>query len=104
MLYAEVAVNSDAPYRHPFTYSVPEHLELTPGQGVLVPFGPRTLQGVVLSITDQPAFEGEVKALHNLATELPLIPPHLIPLARWMASYYLAPLFRLHRPASAAGS
>jgi primosomal protein N' (replication factor Y) (superfamily II helicase) len=93
VLYAEVAVRSEAPYRRPFTYAVPDGLELRPGQGVLVPFGPRTLQGVVLALTDIPGFEGEIKPLFDVATEIPLIPAHLIPLARWMADYYLAPLF-----------
>ena len=39
MRYAEAAVRSDAPYRHPFTYEVPPNLALAPGQGVLVGFG-----------------------------------------------------------------
>src|SRR6266567_5189633 len=93
MRYAEVAVRSDAPYRHPFTYSVPPGLALAPGQGVLVPFGRRTLQGVVLSISDSPKFEGQVRSLLDVATELPLLPPHLLDLARWISDRYLAPLF-----------
>src|SRR5271169_5828315 len=48
VLYAEVAVHTDAPYRHPFTYSIPPELSLQPGHGVVVPFGQRTLQGIVL--------------------------------------------------------
>jgi primosomal protein N' (replication factor Y) (superfamily II helicase) len=93
MQYAEVAVRSEAPYRHPFTYAVPSDLALAPGQGVLVPFGSRTLQGVVLSLSPEPSFDGEVRQLLRVADELPLLPTHLLELARWMADRYVAPLF-----------
>lgn len=93
MLYADVAVHTDAPYRHPFTYSIPPGLDLAPGQGVLVPFGQRTLQGVVLTVASTTRFEGEVRALLSVATELPLVPAHLLDLARWLGERYLAPLY-----------
>jgi primosomal protein N' (replication factor Y) len=93
MRYAEVAVRSEAPYRRPFTYAIPSELALAPGQGVLVPFGSRTVQGVVLSINLEPSFEGEIRPLLGLAGELPRLPAHLLELARWMADRYVAPLF-----------
>jgi primosomal protein N' (replication factor Y) (superfamily II helicase) len=93
MQYAEVAVRSEAPYRHPFSYAVPSELALVPGQGVLVPFGSRTLQGIVLSLSQEPSFEGEIRSLVGVAGELPLLPAHLLELARWMADRYVAPLF-----------
>ncbi|MEK7777398.1 MAG: hypothetical protein AAB303_02075, partial [Chloroflexota bacterium] len=51
MPYAEVAV--DAPIRdgRTFTYSVPAHLILAPGQMVQVPFGPRMADGVVFQLS-----------------------------------------------------
>ena len=93
MLYAEVAVHTDAPYRHAFTYSVPPDLALSPGQGVIVPFGPRKLQGVVLALSDVTAFDGDVRPVQQVATELPSLLPHQIALARWLAERYLSPLF-----------
>src|SRR5437867_4721033 len=53
--FVEVAVNSGAPSRSAFTYRVPEGMALTPGDGVLVPFGRRSLQGIVLELTDTSA-------------------------------------------------
>jgi primosomal protein N' (replication factor Y) len=93
VLFAEVAVNTDAPYRHPFTYSIPTGLQLNPGQGVLVPFGQRVLQGVVVSVGPSPSFEGEIRPVLQGAAELPAIPPHLVDLASWIARRYFAPIF-----------
>ena len=36
-----------------FTYSVPEGMILLPGQQVEVPFGPRRLEGFVVSLSDR---------------------------------------------------
>ena len=47
--FAEVAVNSGQPTRMAFTYGVPVGLDPQPGQAVFVPYGPRVLQGIVLS-------------------------------------------------------
>jgi primosomal protein N' (replication factor Y) (superfamily II helicase) len=92
MTYAEVAVNSGAPHRAPFTYSVPEGMTLEAGDGVFVPFGRRSLQGVVLSTTEvAPAFE--VKEVDARLGDRPVVSRERIELARWIADYYLAPLF-----------
>ena len=92
-LYAEVAVNSEAPYRNAFTYRVPEDLTVVLGQGVLVPFGPRKLQGVVLRLMPTPGFEGEIRAIVDLASELPVLSTDQLDLARWLAERTLSPLF-----------
>ncbi|MGI8549431.1 MAG: replication restart helicase PriA [Dehalococcoidia bacterium] len=86
-------MNAETPYRHAFTYSLPEDLAVLPGQGVLVPFGPRILQGVVLSVGPTSAFAGEVRPIQAVAAELPLLLPHQIQLALWLSERYLAPSF-----------
>ena len=50
MRYAEVAV--DAPIRdgRTFTYSIPAHMTVAPGQMVQVPFGSRMADGVVFEL------------------------------------------------------
>ena len=50
MLFAEVAVDIPDARARTFTYSVPDELRLAIGDLVWVPFGPRTLQGVVFEI------------------------------------------------------
>src|SRR3972149_6562949 len=56
MAFVEVAVNSGLPHRQTFSYAVPEGMTLAAGDAVLVPFGRRTLQGIVMHVVDVPAF------------------------------------------------
>ena len=92
MSYAEVAVNAAAPLRQTFTYHVPEGLPVTPGQAVYVPFGTRTLQGVVMEVTEEAAFP-EAREIEALIDPKPLLSPAHVALARWLSDHYLAPLF-----------
>ena len=54
MTFAEVAVDAPVGHGRTFSYSVPHGLEILLGQLVRVPFGPRTLQGIVLSLGPEP--------------------------------------------------
>jgi len=92
MSFAEVAVNSTAPHRRAFTYSLPAGLAVAEGQAVYVPFGNRTLQGVVLEVTEQPSYP-ETRDIIGPMESRPLLLPHHTVLARWLSDYYLAPLF-----------
>ena len=91
MLFAEVAVNTAIPVRQTFTYRIPDSLPVEVGSAVYVPFGQRTLQGIVLEVTDTPAFPDtrDIQAL----IEPRLLLPHYGALSLWMSEYYLAPLF-----------
>jgi primosomal protein N' (replication factor Y) (superfamily II helicase) len=93
MSYAEVAVHTGVPYRNAFTYSIPPDLTVRAGHGVLVPFGQRTLPGVVVRVSPTPTFDGQVRALSSVVTELPLVLPHLVELALWLSERYIAPLY-----------
>ncbi|MCJ7811021.1 MAG: DEAD/DEAH box helicase family protein [Dehalococcoidia bacterium] len=92
MPFAEVAVNSTAPHRRTFTYSLPSGLAVAVGQAVYVPFGNRTLQGVVLEVTDEPSYP-ETRDIIAAMDSRPLLLPHHAILARWISDHYLAPLF-----------
>jgi len=108
MTYAEIAVNAPlrgrpktdeglAPgYSHlapTFHYSIPSHLEglVAPGQLVRVPFGPRTLQGIILAISDTSPVE-ETRDIEEIAAPQPVLLPFQIELARWISRQYLSPL------------
>jgi primosomal protein N' (replication factor Y) (superfamily II helicase) len=91
-MYAEVAVNAAAPIRQTFTYRAPEEMHVEVGQAVYVPFGARTLQGIVMEVTDVPAF-AEARDIEDVIDERPLVSRERIELAKWMSEYYLAPLF-----------
>ncbi|MGK2964225.1 MAG: DEAD/DEAH box helicase, partial [Tepidiformaceae bacterium] len=90
--YAEVAVNAGQPARRPFTYTVPDSIDLVPGQAVFVPFGPRVLQGIVLRLTDHSDVEG-VRPITSIADPSPVLDAPRIALPEWLAATYLSPLW-----------
>jgi len=79
MRYAEVSVNSPIAQRRTFS-------------AVWVPFGNKTLQGIVLELSPYPAIEETRDIIDVIEPELVLSPVHLS-LARWISNYYLSPLF-----------
>ena len=57
MRYAEVAVDAPVNHSRTFSYSIPDRFCIQPGQLVWVPFGRRTLQGVVIELAPAPQVE-----------------------------------------------
>lgn len=89
--YCDVAV--PVPLDRLYTYSVPAHLAgmTAAGSRVAVPFGSRTLHGVVMSVHGQrPEFR--TKPVRKLLGEVPALSAELLDLGRWIARYYCAPL------------
>ena len=92
MRYAEVSVNSPAAQRRTFSYAIPPGLSVEVGHAVLVPFGEKLLQGIVLELSPYPAVE-ETRDIAGIIDPDPLISPPYVSLARWISEYYLSPLF-----------
>lgn len=92
MGYAEVCVNSRIAHRQTFSYAIPPELSVGIGQAVLVPFGERLLQGVVLQLSDYPAVD-ETRDIAGIIEPRPVLSPTQISLACWISQYYLSPLF-----------
>jgi primosomal protein N' (replication factor Y) len=92
MKYAEVSVNSPIAQRRTFSYSIPSRLAIAVGQAVLIPFGERVLQGVVMELSPIPAVEDTREIIDVIGPE-PLLSKSQLHLARWISEYYLAPLF-----------
>src|SRR4030042_756523 len=93
MPYAEVAVNAPLPHRRAFSYSVPEGLRLEVGQAVYVPFGRRTLQGIILELPEVPSYP-ETRDILTPLTDSAIVSPAQVALGRWVSEEYLAPLFQ----------
>ncbi len=76
-----------------FHYSIPPHLmdSVAVGQLVKVPFGPRSLQGIVVGLSDTSPV-AETRDIEEVLEPKPVLTPVQIELARWISSYYLAPL------------
>jgi primosomal protein N' (replication factor Y) len=92
MRYAEVSVNSPAAQRRSFSYSVPAGMGICEGQAVLVPFGEKVLQGVVLELSEVPAV-ADTREIIDVIDSRPVLSPYHLSLACWISGYYLSPMF-----------
>jgi primosomal protein N' (replication factor Y) (superfamily II helicase) len=93
-LYCDVAL--PVPLDQLFTYAVNGAM---PGNGpvvgarVIVPFSGQRLMGVVVRVHEEAPAEGfEIKPVQQVLDDAALLPDELMELARWIASYYVAPL------------
>ena len=96
--YVKVAVNSGRPTTLTFSYSVPPGRAVVAGKVVHVPWGVRTLQGVVVEgPLDTPGYDpDEVRPLEGPIDAAPRIPADRMALAAWLQHYYLAPSWEAH--------
>ena len=103
MRFAEVAVDAPTGASRTFSYSVPEDMQLAAGQLVRVPFGPRTLQGVVFELTPSPQVQETRPVSEALSDDAVVGVTHLT-LARWISDYYYCSLFEAVAPMLPPGS
>ncbi|WP_050614725.1 primosomal protein N' [Bacillus testis] len=70
-----------------FDYTIPEKWAgmLTPGMRVLVPFGPRTIQGFVTSVREGEE-TGRLKPIYSIQDLEPALTPELLHLADWLTT------------------
>lgn len=87
-MYVEVAVNLPA-VRGTFHYHLPPHLKrkVRPGHLVTAPFGPRRVQGVVVSLVRVPAV-AETRPIEDLLDPEPVLTQPQLRLARWLAAQH----------------
>ena len=86
MRFAEVAVDVPMASSRTFSYEIPDELTVRPGQLVRVPFGARTLQGIVFSLSAHPQVP-ETKPIADLVFEEPLLDDVHLKLAAWISEY-----------------
>jgi primosomal protein N' (replication factor Y) (superfamily II helicase) len=99
--YAEVAIPTGVDKT--FTYLIPDPLVPVARAGVrvLVPFGKRTLVGIVVDLQTETSLE-HVRPLTDVLDATPVVQEHLLKLCFWMAQYYMAPLGEILRAAMPA--
>jgi len=96
-LIAKVIVDVPASRTNrPFDYLVPEWLEplMAVGSRVVVPFGPRNLQGFVVELLNKELSDHEREKLREVlevSDDSPPLTPELIRLSAWMSRQYLSP-------------
>ncbi|HXB71729.1 MAG TPA: primosomal protein N' [Candidatus Acidoferrales bacterium] len=98
-------VSLPVPLDQPFTYSLPATLRhrVRPGSRLVVPFGPRTLTGVILRCHDERPNVAMRDALRLLDSEA-VLSAELLALGKWIAGYYCAPLGEVLRGMLPLGS
>lgn len=77
-----------------FTYSIPDQLRdsASPGVRALVPFGRRTVTGIIVRISpENPRLPG-LREIEDILDTEPLLPKELMELSAWMSRYYFASL------------
>ena len=68
----------------PYSYRIPEGMELQPGHRVQVPFGRgnKVTEGIVLSV--EPGDEQGLKSVQRVLEEEPMLTPHQLRLAAFL--------------------
>jgi primosomal protein N' (replication factor Y) len=88
MSFAEVVFN--LPINHAYTYRIAGEIEnLSPGMRVLVPFGKRTITGIVVKIISKTSITS-LKDIIDVLDEQPLLSSEMLDLTEWIAEYYFA--------------
>ena len=89
--FAQIVV--PAPVREPLIYSIPEPLKarIAPGARVLIPLRRRVVTGIVLKLVAETSL-AQTKEIVDQLDDQPILDPHLLKLAQWIAQYYLSSL------------
>src|ERR1700687_312958 len=89
--YCDVAL--PVPLRTVFTYAIPTALRdaVLPGCRVVVPFGRRSMVGVVVGRSAKLPDIAQFKEIVQVLDPCPALSPQLLELGRWLADYYVAP-------------
>lgn len=93
--FAKVAL--PVPMRTLFDYKIPKAMALRhtlkPGMRVKVPFGASSRLGVIVSLSNESEWETEqIKPLHSLQDDTPILPEELTRLCEWATRYYHHPV------------
>lgn len=73
-----------------YDYIIPDHLSAVPGMRVLVPFGARNkLQSAWIIQVRQEETRRELKRIHGIVDEYPLLNQEMLKLSEWMKNRYL---------------
>jgi primosomal protein N' len=73
-----------------FDYGIPEELEqdIKKGQLVVIPFGLRKINGVVLDLLESPTTKKRIRPITNILYEKPLLNEHQLTLIKKFSDYY----------------
>ncbi len=86
-----------------FSYTVPDEFasEARPGARVVIPFGRRTITGVIAKVSEA---NGELKDILDVLDETPSFTQEFLDLTRWISEYYVCAWGDVLRAALPAGA
>ncbi len=90
-----VDVALPVPLDQAFTYAVPAGLRIATGMRVRVPWGRRTLIGVVVAVhrrLPEGVESASLRAVERVLDDEPILDDVLLEMSRWTAAYYQSPL------------
>jgi primosomal protein N' (replication factor Y) len=90
--FAQVGI--DSPLRRLFDYRIPNSMtQLQPGCRVVIPFGKRSLMGIVVRLIDTPSIDASrLKTIQSTLDDDAIFDAESFSLIRWAARYYQFPL------------
>ncbi len=88
MPFVEVVFN--LPLDHRYTYHVPQEMTRPlPGMRALVPFGKRTITGIIVSVSDKAHFSSP-KDIIDILDDQPLLSKKMLDFTQWISEYYIS--------------
>ncbi len=94
MKYAEIAVDFHDNSQRAYTYKIPNDLLIEIGDLVWVPFGSRTLCGVVLNLTNKHNIDEEIiKNIISKINDGPYFDESKLKLIKYISDYYRTSFF-----------
>lgn len=102
-MFAKIIIDQDAKALDKvFEYRVPEDLQVSVGERVIVPFGKRNLQGFIVGLEEKSEYdESKIKPIANKIEDFAVIKPEMLQLMLFMADKLhlkLASILRLFLP------
>ncbi len=93
-MFLDVAVDFTTDDRlRTYTYAAPSGMDVSPGDLVWVPFGPRPAQGIVMAMSQSDEAR-DVREVESVVEGGPFISEPLLRVGRWIADYYRSGIFR----------
>ncbi len=100
-----ISVALPLPLDQLFSYSVPERLtdRAKPGYRAVVPFGNRTLTGIIVDGKCNDIPEEDLREINDLPDDKPILPGDILELTRWVSQYYFCSWGEVLKAALPAG-
>lgn len=95
-MYADILVEVNA-LEKTFTYKIPSDMKALVGMRALVPFGPRKLEGFILSVHNGGTYDYEIKEIISLIDDYPVINEEMLALGKFISEKCMCSLMSAYQ-------